>query len=277
MLNLMSAGFYRLSRSTAFRIFVLYSALCGALSAVSTCIYQPETGQEFSLFGFAIFIPMFAAPFTAVILGSEFSDNTVRNKIIAGHTRAEIYFSYIAVAALASAAMCVLSAAVHFIVGLPILGFTEMPLSELALFFAIGILSTAAMTVITAVITVCTHSRAAAAAVCAVAATAMIVLSAEIGLLLKESEYLTASDFEAVTIYGDGLTQDDRLIPNPNYPTPQERERLEFLYDFLPGGAAVQCVWLEAEHPARVLGFEILWLVLPAAAGYFVFEKRNLK
>ena len=150
MVNLISAGLYRLSRSKAFWAFAVFSAVCGAMSAISTFINSPEAGQDYSLFSFAIFIPMFAAPFTAVVLGSEFSDNTIRNKIIAGRTRAEIYFSYIAVSATVAAAMCVLSAAVHFVVGLPLLGLPSLSLAELTLLFLIGILSTVVMAVFAA-------------------------------------------------------------------------------------------------------------------------------
>ena len=130
MSNLISAGIFRLFHSAAFRVFCIYSAACGVLSAVWNFLKMPEAGQEYSIFSFAIFIPMFSAPFTAVILGGEFSDSTVRNKIISGRTK-----TY----------------------------------AEFALLFVAGILSTVTVTVLTAVITLCTHSRAAAAAVCTVA------------------------------------------------------------------------------------------------------------
>lgn len=70
MQKLLSAGFYRLSRLAAFWAFAAFSAACGALSAFSTYLNQPEAGQEFSIFSFAFFIPMFSAPFTAVVLGT---------------------------------------------------------------------------------------------------------------------------------------------------------------------------------------------------------------
>ena len=277
MQKLLSAGFYRLSRSAAFWAFAAFSASCGALSAFSTYLNQPEAGQEFSIFGFAFFIPMFSAPFTAVVLGTEFSDNTVRNKIIAGHKKSAVYFSYIAVAALASAAMCVLSAAVHFAVGLPLLGLVKIPFAEFALFFAVGILSTVAMTVLTAVITLSTHSRAVAAAVCAVLAAAAISLSANIGLRLKETEYLSVTDLEAIEISGELSGSDGWLIPDPDYPTPEQRKTLELLFDIQPGGAAAQSAWLEVERPLRVIIFEALWILLHTAAGYLVFKRRNIR
>lgn len=277
MQKLISAGVYRLSRNMAFWFFAAFSAVCGALSAISTYINQPEMGQEYTIFGFSFFIPMFAAPFTAIILGTEFSDKTVRNKIIVGHTRAEVYFAYMTVSALASAAMCVLSAAVHFVVGLPLLGTLRISFAEFALLFSVGILSTLTMTVLAAMITLCTQSKALPAAVCAAAVIAMIVSGAEIELKLKESEYLSVSDLEFVEINENLPDLGDRLIPNPEYPTPEERKALEFLYDFLPGGAAVQSVWLEVERPLRVIGFEALWLAVPTAAGYIVFRRRNLK
>lgn len=247
------------------------------LSAVWNFLKMPEAGQEYSIFSFAIFIPMFSAPFTAVILGGEFSDNTVRNKIISGRTKTEAYFSYVAVSAIAAAAMCLLSASAHFVVGLPLLGMIRISCAEFALLFAAGMLSTVTVTVLTAVITLCTHSRAAAAAVCTVAVVFMISSCADIDLKLKEKEYLNVSNLEILDIYGADPPPEDLLIPNAEYPAPEERKRLELLYDLLPGGAAVQSVWLELERPARVFGFEALWLILPTAAGWLVFKGRNIR
>lgn len=73
------------------------------------------------------------------------------------------------------------------------------------------------------------------------------------------------------------IQSNDLLIPNSDYLTPEERKTLEFFYDFLPGGAAVQSVWLRLERPARVIGFEAAWLAFPTAAGYLIFRRRNIR
>lgn len=53
-------------------------------------------------------LPKFVALFTCLHLGRDYTDGIVRNKIIAGHSRAQIYFSYLITQICASTVFCVI-------------------------------------------------------------------------------------------------------------------------------------------------------------------------
>ena len=62
------------------------------------------------------------APFLSVYLGTEFSEGTIRNKLVAGHSRPAVYLSNLILCAIAGVLLCLGYIAAVLAVGLPLLG-----------------------------------------------------------------------------------------------------------------------------------------------------------
>ena len=60
---------------------------------VSEDLTNEEKSLEDYYFQFSLVIGLLSAVFSTIFLSREYSDGTVRNKIIAGHTRINIYIS----------------------------------------------------------------------------------------------------------------------------------------------------------------------------------------
>ena len=103
MRNLLHANLRRLVRSRAFLIAVLaelaYTALvvlvCWDHYATGTGSYTLESilTAGFGLMGYLPIPSLIASPLLSLHLGADYSDNTLRNKLIVGHTRAEVYLA----------------------------------------------------------------------------------------------------------------------------------------------------------------------------------------
>ena len=101
--NLLHAGLSRLVRSRIFLLAVLaelaYTALvvlvCWDHYATGTGNYTLESvlTAGFGLMGYLPVPSLIAAPLLSLHLGADYSDGTLRNKLIVGHTRTEIYLS----------------------------------------------------------------------------------------------------------------------------------------------------------------------------------------
>ena len=110
MRNLLSAGFTRLGKNTAFYLtagalliiaaVMMLTAGRTALRNTSDYVYTLEQ-HYFDLAGYMGF---FLAAFIALFIGTEYSDGTIRNKLIVGHARTNVYLSNLLVCAVASAA-----------------------------------------------------------------------------------------------------------------------------------------------------------------------------
>ena len=104
MRNLLHANFFRLFHSGAFRAAVAaeFAYALFIIGVTFYSIYIKESGQfgleEPLLFAFGtagiIPVPMFIqAPFLSVYLGTEFSEGTIRNKLVSGRSKVAVYLS----------------------------------------------------------------------------------------------------------------------------------------------------------------------------------------
>lgn len=94
MSKLLRANFSRLKYSLAFWVCVIVSGFTGLFDMLMS--YFNSFGQPFSLvllFFCGSNIMLFAAAFIPLFIGTEYSELTMRNKLVVGHTKTSIYLS----------------------------------------------------------------------------------------------------------------------------------------------------------------------------------------
>lgn len=98
MSNLLSANFSRLFKNKVFwlcMIAMFASAVLLVISHYNRMVLYEDYETKYTLdqvyFQFASFIGIICAVLTSFFLGTEYSDGTIRNKIIVGKTRTAIY------------------------------------------------------------------------------------------------------------------------------------------------------------------------------------------
>ena len=99
MRNLIHAEFYRYKRNRLTWLLIGAAFLCGVIFGLSAII----TGNFDDMF--IIPLSVLLAVFLSLGIGQEYSDGTIRNKIIAGHSRMEIYISKLVIDVFASLIM----------------------------------------------------------------------------------------------------------------------------------------------------------------------------
>ena len=157
--NLLTAGLRRMVKSRAFLLALLaelaYTALavlvCWDHYAANTGSYTIESvlTAGFGLMGYLSVPSLIAAPLLCVHLGTEYSENTLRNKLIVGHTRPAVYLADLlscAIAALGLDLLYMLLAGALCVY--PVLGMTGRLLTaspgQLLAWIAVGLLARAA-------------------------------------------------------------------------------------------------------------------------------------
>ena len=84
------------------------------------------------LTNFINIIGFFIAIFTSLFVGAEYSDGTIRNKIVAGHSRKNIYLSNLIVSIVVGLILEFIYLIIISIVAIPLLGSIQMTFSQLA-------------------------------------------------------------------------------------------------------------------------------------------------
>ena len=140
MLKLLRANFSRLWKTRAFWAAAAVSAMAGAGIPIKYFLDNRAEGStltpDTACFACAVLAPILLSVLIPLFLGSDYSDGTLRNKRVAGHTRGRIYLANLITCAAAGAMLCAAYLACYLALALPLLGGFDAP-PEAVLGFAV--------------------------------------------------------------------------------------------------------------------------------------------
>lgn len=146
MSKLLSANFIRLKKDKFFWSGLVFMLAAGIFFPVMRYMDMRQTQTinriDNGFFGCALFIGIVMAVFCSLFIGTEYSEGTIRNKIIIGQKRGTVYLSNFITCSLVSVVMCMAFFIPYLCIGIPLLGFFEMDI-KIVLLFAVTVLMTA--------------------------------------------------------------------------------------------------------------------------------------
>ncbi len=276
MYKLLRAYFSRLAKN---RVFWICMSAVFLIAAFSVLNFYRQTQAVDAMENAALddqffgLMPLFGIPTAVAIslfLGTEYSDGTLRNKLIIGSSRTSIYLSSAVTGAAASAALT-LAGFLGGLVGMPLLGAWAMPFSEVLLYILAGMLSSIALAAIFTFIGVNCSRKAEGAVIAILAALALLIAGSIIYNWLQEPEMVSSM---VMTENGMELTE-PKL--NPHYVGGTLRSVLTALLHILPSGQQVLMANLELADPMECICYSIGLTFLVTACGAAVFRKKDIK
>lgn len=275
MYRLLSANFSRLRKDKVFWLcmgaMLIYSILYmlnGCRQAISMPEYHHSLDHYY--FQFAVSLGMFCALFTSMFLGTEYSDGTIRNKIVVGHTRTDIYLANLITVFTATLLMMLVWLA-GALVGIPTLGPWQMGILGLLINLMIAVLFAAAFSSIFTFICMLSTNKAAAVLISILLFLGLLVFTSILYNKLNEPEMVSG-----VQITANGLEMSDPA-PNPAYISGTTRTIYEFIIDFLPTGQGLRMWQLELLHPIRMMISSVFITLFATSGGAFIFKRKNLR
>ena len=273
MCKLLTAGFFRLWKDKIFWICMGIMCLYSLLYMRTGCRHASLSGSAGSLdeyyFHFTVSIGIFCAMTTGMFIGTEYSGGTLRNKIVTGHRRRDIYLSnFICVFCASLLLMAVWLATA--LVAVPQLGVWKMGAAGLSMYLLAAVLQTAAFCAMFTCVGMLFASR-----------TAGVVLSIFLflGLLLYAfTLYGALSQPEmtsSVEMTLNGIEIGDP-VPNPYYVSGLRRGVYELLMDVLPTGQGI-LMWQLEIHPLRMMLSSVIITLVITAGGLWAFNRKKLK
>ena len=141
MYKLLNASFSRLRKNKIFLGLVILTIIIAAFMLISEYLDKLKYSSVFGissnttdilLTNFINIIGFFIAIFTSLFVGAEYSDGTIRNKIVAGHSRKNIYLSNLIVSIVVGLILEFIYLIIISIVAIPLLGSIQMTFSQFA-------------------------------------------------------------------------------------------------------------------------------------------------
>ena len=243
MSRVFRADIYRMYRG---RRFWLFSAAMFAVSVVF--IVMQHTAMDYVVkLDRVLFLPMtFYGILTAALLslfvGEDFSDGVIRNKIIAGRSRREIYRSGLLVCWTACVAVYILSLAATLGIGMHFFE-NNVDAETLGIYFLMGIFMCLAMGSIFYLLSVLIADKAAAVMSCMGLAFCMLILC---------------------------LHTNQVMIHHPNIV-------YGMLHDINPMGQAAQLSMMKYLSLSRWIGCDVFWILTAWTLGNQFFEHKDIK
>ena len=276
MNKLLTANFFRMFKNKLFWAGILFMAAVGIgfpLVNYNTMIKNDYPLYLDSIFFMgAAFIVVVLSIFCSLFLGTEYSDGTIRNKMIAGQKRTVIYLANLFTCILAGILMCGVCLVVGLCAGLPLLGSFQNEWNVLLPFIlCIFFLSMAFSSLFTFIAMTC-KSKASSAVICILTAFILIFAATYIQAQLSEPEIYDSYIYMDET--GNIVTEEAE--PNPNYIRGTKREIYKFLNDFLPGGQSFQIAQMSTKHPYLLLLYSGILIITTTGTGILIFRQKDL-
>lgn len=140
MRKLLFSNFFRLSKSKLFRGEIVFMILSGIIAALGTfaqykihLVYGQVITLDRVFYGYSLLIGILTAILSSLFLGTEYSDGTMRNKVICGHRKINIYLSNLITIILAALLLCAVYLFTVTVVGTPFVGFVKQSCEDILL------------------------------------------------------------------------------------------------------------------------------------------------
>lgn len=276
MNKLLFAGFARLKKDKVFWISVLLMIGLGIYLPISSYSlgqnYDQPVVLDSNLFGHILFTPIVFSVFCSLFIGTEYSDGTIRNKIVVGHTRRTIYLANLIVCTAANLIIFTAYEIAYLCIGIPLLGFFQSDIRTILLFALCAAGICLAVSAILTLITMLCHSKAITTVLCIIGMIILLFTGAYIQSRLDQPETYSSYSF---SVNGEPTSEEKQ--PNPLYLKGRKRKVYEFLHDFLPSGQSIQCQEMSSKHPGILLLYSGILLTASSGAGLYIFRRKDIK
>ncbi len=275
MTKLLNANFMRLKKSKIFYaalVFMVGLALLMIYSNYKATNEGSEVELEGTLFAFASFMGIVIACFVSLFTGTEYSDGTIRNKIIVGHLRFEIYMADLITSIIGSVVAALIYVVIYVCGSIPITGWFTGEMKMILLSLGCALILCAVFSSIFTFIAMLNQNKAAIAVISLIVAMAILFAGSYFKILLSEPEY-----YEGAFMTEQGVLENKKVKNSRYLPPGTQRDIYEFLDEFLPGGQQLKLMEGEVEEPYKYMGYSSIITVVVTGLGIMLFRKKDLK
>lgn len=278
MRKLLNANFARLWKSKVFWVLELFAFLWGTAMYVMVYKNVQNIGMDWLLanadyyfFFVVLYMSALTAVFASLYIGTEYSDGTMRNKLVVGHCRRDVYLSNLTVTTIVTLIIMLTHFLAAIVVGIPAVGMDVLTaVDHIPLKIGCSLVVILAYASVFTLLAMLDTSKARCAVLSIVLALALILIGFAVFGTLAQPE-LTSK----MVMQEDGSFLRQENIPNPRYVSGWMRSVLSTAEMFLPSAQGVRIASGKLSMPG-VIGVFVLSMLLNMI-GIMFFKKKDIK
>lgn len=247
MHNLLSADLRRLWSNKVFWLTVIFMACAEGVFCLLLSGQGPMP-MDIILFILLPGIGVLTSVFFSLFLGTEYSDGTIRNKLIVGHKRSCIYLASFITGIIAVTIIYLAGVLTGGVIGILLYAPPNHSIGQITLAGVIGWLACVSYISIFNLVGMLSSSKARTSIICIL--TAFILMFA--GLIFFS-------------------------LAGQNLLTGSAKVICQFLYEFNPFGQTVQTLPIDIASPWKLTAYSLLLSFVLTGLGVYVFRKKDLK
>lgn len=281
MIRLLHANFYRLKKNKVFIGIIIITIIASFVMVFDT--YQENIANEkYNMTKTPIdrtyiiyinIISFLIAIFVSIFVGTDYSDGTIRNKIIVGHSRKNIYLSNLIISIVVGLVLEIIHLTIVTIIGIPLIGKIQMNILDFLYIILNMILLIIVFSSIFNFISMLCSNVTLSTVGSLLLILIMYVFCMSISVVANSTKELKIQDFDE---NGNLITQ---YIEDKNYPGDFNKNLCKTVINILPTGQAMELSDVNIDmkeikiYPLYSLGGIIIINVL----GIYMFNKKELK
>ena len=275
MRRLLRADIYSLFLDKVFIALAVFSFILGLTLPVLGLINEIRYNEykEFEDY-FFFFLPVFSlmiSSYVSIFVGKSFDWGTVKNKITVGHSRRDIYLSFLIVSMVGTLVFIALFLIPYSVFGSLVYEDMSISFKALVLVLISAVLVLLSVTAISVALMETIGSRVISMIVSLFVVFALLLIGNYAEELLNEPEMISNS-----MIMVDGAFQFADSYPNPRFLTESKRWIYEALRDATLGGQMSQIMNMECNW-IRVSLYSVFSSILATLVGCIIFSRKDLK
>lgn len=286
MSRLIKTNFSRLFKSGIFKAYMLFSSGLSLFIIFMryndyqrNMVYYEQLPPEYHTIDGVAFVGimylLFAIPiFVGSFVGTEYSDGTIRNKLVVGHKRTNIYFANLIVCTAGTLIGAGINLLINLTLGSAVCGLEVLTASDIIGGILYSFIALVSSTAIMVLITMFVNSKAGASVAVVVITMIMFFSTIIIQNKLSEEEYYASHS------YLDEDTGTRIEIPaekNPYYLDGTKRKVYQAVYDVMPTSHIYEYVMMFTDKANKYTVYDGIILIATTALGIILFRKKDLK
>lgn len=277
MIKLLNAGFTRLRKSKLFWLLSIFS-IGLALFMIYTSykdmkVYGAIIETEQLMLNYSTMIGVVISIFTSLFLGVEYSDGTIRNKIIIGHKRINIYLSNFIITTIMSLFSYILFILIITVIGIPLFGEVTISISKLMMLLGSIFATIVAYSSIFTFIAMISSNKTITAIVSIMLAFSLMILALSWLNILQAPKFIESASMTNKDTGSFEMIKEK----NPKYPSKSKRKVYQTMLNINPAGQMFQIAGRTTINLKILPLYSLGILVIFTSTGLVLFKRKNLK
>lgn len=277
MIKLLDANFNKLKKDKVFiglTIFTIGFSLFIIFNQYNDMIKYNEIIDTWELLPiYVLIIGVVTSVFASIFIGTDYSDGTIRNKIIIGHKRRDIYISNFFIVSLVTIFLQILFMILVALIGIPLFGGLSLSLGTLLLVLLDIIMIDIFYSAIFTFIAMICSNKTVISIISILLAFGLLLASSVITEVLQAPEYINSAKIT------NSDTGEFKMVEekNPRYPSETQKKVYTTALNFLPSGQAFKITGIVDGNIEFLSIYSLCMTIIISTIGLVIFNKKELK